>query len=160
MVLHRTVWYELGGSMVFQEAMRQMEKQRNRQHVIWCITTNTRANRIAIVRVVITNIFNPLANIGWSQFNLQLCMFSESVYSYLLPVPCYCLSVVWLSFISVLFLFGCFCSIILCSIIRSLSVIFCPNIGIVFQVFRSPYQQTCGKSINIIHQTMPSLVLV
>ncbi len=38
--------------------------------------------------------------------------------------------------------------------------IFCPDTGNVFQVFWSPQQQPSGKSINIIHQTAPSFVLV
>ncbi len=56
--------------------------------------------------------------------------------------------------------FGCSCLIIQCSIIRLLSVIFCPDTVIVFQVFQFPYQQPSSKSINIIHQTVPSFVLV
>jgi hypothetical protein len=36
-----------------------LEKQRNRQHDIWCLMTNTWANRVAIVSSVITKIFNP-----------------------------------------------------------------------------------------------------
>ncbi len=36
-----------------------LERQRNRQQDIWCIITNTRANRVAIVSSLITKIFNP-----------------------------------------------------------------------------------------------------
>jgi hypothetical protein len=36
-----------------------LEKQRNGQHDIWCLITNTWANRVVIGSSVITKIFNP-----------------------------------------------------------------------------------------------------
>jgi hypothetical protein len=60
------------GSMVFQEATSEPDgKLRNRQYVIWCLITNTQANRVAIVGSVITG-YLTLANIGQSPLNLQI----------------------------------------------------------------------------------------
>jgi hypothetical protein len=156
LVLHWNVWYEatklLWGSMVFKEVMSPIKKQRIRRHVIWCLPTNIRANRVAIVSSIITKIFNPCKHwtimIQPSVFYVKLITYSDS-----LPVSCYCLSVVWLSFISVLFLFGCFWSIIQCLIIRLFSVVFCPDTGIVFQVYRS----TTIRQVNK-HHTSDSAI--
>jgi hypothetical protein len=86
---------------------------------------------------------------------------------------CCCLSVVirlcqllWFTFIhfcliisnSVSVLFNLLSSTIQCT--RLFSSTFCSDTGLVFQVFWSPYQQPSSKSINIIHKTPPSFVLV
>ncbi len=56
-----------------------LKKQRNWQHDICCLITNTWANRVAIVRSVIARSLT-LPNIGWSPFSLQyLFIFSASV---------------------------------------------------------------------------------
>jgi hypothetical protein len=97
---------------------------------------------------------------AWSRFNLQFCMFSKSVF---IRICCQfpLLFISCLTFIRFCFAFvRLLCLIIQCSIIRILSVIFCPDTGIVFQLFWTPYQQPTSKSINIIHQTAPSFVLI
>ncbi len=82
-----------------------MEKQRNWQHVIWCLITNTWANRVAIVNSVITR-YLTLANFGRSQFNLWIVHVQWISYSYLFAsFSCHCSSVVRFSFIR-------FCSIL------------------------------------------------
>jgi hypothetical protein len=145
----------------FQEATSEpAEKQRNWQHVIWCLISSTQAIRVAIVSSVIMKIFNPykrlMVTIQPSVLDAQWI----SVYSYLLPVFCCCSSVLWILFVSLLFCSVCFCSIIQCSVICLPSVIFCPYTGIVFQVFWSPYLQPSSNAINIIQETAPSFVLV
>ncbi len=75
--------------------VRLLEKQRNRQHHIWCLITNTRANRVAIFCSAITRCLT-LENIGWSPFTLQyLFMFGASVFNRICcQFICCCLSVV------------------------------------------------------------------
>jgi hypothetical protein len=89
--------------MVFQEATSEPDekrKQRNRQHVIWCLTTNTRANRVAIVSFVITKIFNPCTHWAVMIQPSVLFMFRESVWLCSLPVSFivhqYCLTLIQL----------------------------------------------------------------
>ncbi len=121
------------GSMVFQEATSEPMK-RQRKHVIWRLTTNTWTNRAGIVSSVITCSVN--------QFICIHCKF------------CYCLSVVRFSSHSILFCFVRF-ALFDYSVFDHHSFtqcIFFPDIGTVFQVFWSPYQQPSGKSINIIYQ--------
>jgi hypothetical protein len=125
-----------GGVLWFSKRpqVSPLEKQWNWQHDIWCLITNTWANRVAMVSSVITR-YLPLAKHGWSPFNLQiyLCsMFQVIVLVASLPVIVYQFSFDSHSFDSVLF-----CSTIHCSITRLFSVIFCSDTGIVFQVFRS-----------------------
>jgi hypothetical protein len=109
-----------------------LEKHRNWQHYIWCLITNTWENRVEIVSSVIIKILT-LANIGWSRFNLQFCMFSESVF---VCIRCQ-FSVIARQFCSI-FLHLCSVFFVLLLFDYSvfnfhlLSVIFCPDTGIVF----------------------------
>ncbi len=96
-----------------------LEKQRNRQNDNWSLINNARANRVAIVSFVITKICNPCKH--W-MVTTQHLVYMFSVYSYSLTVFYYCSSVVWFSFVSVLFLFDLLCLIIQCSIICLFSV--------------------------------------
>ncbi len=77
-----------------------LEKQRNWQHEIWYLRTNTQANRVKIVSSVITKIFNLCK---YWMVTTQPSVYIFSAYLHLLPVFCYCSSVVWFSLISVLF---------------------------------------------------------
>jgi hypothetical protein len=89
--------HSCGGFLWFfkRPQVSPLEKQRNRQHDICCLITNTRTNRVAIVSSVITR-YLTLANTGWSPFTLQyLFMFSASVFNrYSLQFICCYLSVV------------------------------------------------------------------
>jgi hypothetical protein len=141
-----------------------LEKQRNRQHDICCLVTNTWANRVAIVSFVTTR-YLFLTNIGQSLFNLQICLCSGKQFNRIrCQFSCYCLSVYlfFKSFNSVLFCMISLCLIIQCSNILLLSVIFCSDTELYSRYFdpKNHKHQPSGKSINIIHQTAPSFVLV
>ncbi len=57
--------------------MSPLEKQRNRQHDIWCLITNIWENRVAIGSSVITRHLIIAKTIGWrSPSKLQICLFS------------------------------------------------------------------------------------
>jgi hypothetical protein len=89
-----------------------MKKQRNRQHVIWCLTTNTWANNVTIVSSVITKIFNPSKH--WTvMIQPQSISIHISCQFLLLFLSC----LILISLDSVLFY-----SIIQCSITHLLSV--------------------------------------
>jgi hypothetical protein len=74
-----------------------LERQRNRQHDIWCLITNTGTNRGEIVCSLITKIFNPCKH--WTVTIQPSVLYVQwiSVYSYFLPVFS-CSSVVRFSF--------------------------------------------------------------
>ncbi len=59
------------GTRLFQKAMSPMEKQRNWQHVIWCLITNTQANTVAIVSSKITTIFFYIIKLVFISFLLD-----------------------------------------------------------------------------------------
>jgi hypothetical protein len=103
----------------FYELFSLLEKQKGSCLHIRCHSFNTWANRVATVSSVITKIFNPCEY--WTVM-AQPSVYLFSVYSYLLPVFCYCSSVVWFSLISVLFLFSSLCLIVQCLIIWLFSV--------------------------------------
>ncbi len=92
---------------------------RGHKHDIWCLMTNTQANRVAIVSSVITKILNPCKY--WTVMT-QPSVYMFSVYLYSLLVFYYCPSVVWFSLVSVLFLSDSLCSIIRCWILCLFSV--------------------------------------
>ncbi len=136
----------LRGSMVFQKATSLMKRQRNRQNVIWCLTTSIWANRVAIVSSVITNIINPCKH------SMVMVLYVQwiSVYSYLLPVFSviahqYCL----IRFVR-LFSVRLFVYSTLFSVLKLIlySRYFDPHIN----------NHLSGKSINITHLTPPSFV--
>jgi hypothetical protein len=122
----------LEGSMVFQEAMSELlEKQRNRQHDILCLITYTRANRVAIVSLVITKIFNPSKY--WTVTTQPSVICSVFIHIH------YQFSVIVISCVTLI----CFCLAFIRITLFDYSVfdylfiqcIFCPDTGIVFQVF-------------------------
>ncbi len=102
-----------------------LEKQRNLQHDIRRLITNTWAKRVAIVSFVITR-YLTLTSIGQSSFNLQNCSCSVHHLLFLsLPVA----SITFIRFCliipnSVSALFDLLCSTIQCSIIRLYSVVY------------------------------------
>jgi hypothetical protein len=105
-------------------------------------------NRVAIVNAVITKICNPckywtvtIQPFRETQNHSVPMLFSVSL------LFDFCLSVFFCSI-------QCFCWILQCSIMQC---IFYSDTGIVFQVFRSHITTTIRHSINIIHQTAPSL---
>ncbi len=136
-----------------------LEKQRNRQHDIWCLITNTWANRVAIVSSVITKIFNP-CKYWMVTTQPSVYMFSESVF---VLIHCQFSVIIHLlfNFNSLLF---CFCSI---HSVWLFSVqLFVSQCIFWFWYWNCipgiliPYlQTTIQQSINI-HQTAPSFVLV
>ncbi len=77
-----------------------LENQRNRQHEIWCLMTNTQANRVPIVGSVITKIFKLCK---YCRVTTQPSVYMFTAYSHSLPVFSYCSSVVRFSLVSVLF---------------------------------------------------------
>jgi hypothetical protein len=92
-----------------------LEKQRNWQHDIWCLMTNTWANRIVIVSSIITR-YLTLTNIGRPRFNLQIWLCSVNQFNHIcFQFSCYCLSVVRFSCIQ-------FCSVVWSAVIRLFSV--------------------------------------
>jgi hypothetical protein len=128
---------------------------------IRCLTINTRANRVVIVRSVITRTFLTLCNVGQShlnRFQLRNLWFIYVVHNARLPViSCIIIVIVQLIYSSVFF----FCSTCVSFNYFVWFNVYCSLfIGkfwswIVFQVFWSRYTQyhhhLC-KSINIIHQ--------
>jgi hypothetical protein len=150
--------------MVFKRPqVSLLGKQRNRQHVMWCLITNTWATRVAIVSSVITR-YLTLVNIRQSRFNLQICLCSVNQFH---CIGCQFSAIVYQlsdshSFDSVLFCLIWFCLTIQGSITWLFSVIFCSDSGIVIQEFlahSTHKKQPSSKSINIIHHTAPYFVL-
>jgi hypothetical protein len=86
-------------------------------------------------------------------------MLGESVYLYWLSVV-HCSTVIQFLFPSVLLLFDSFCLIIQCSIIHLVSVFFCPDTGIVFQVFWSLLLPTNNHPSVNKHHSSDSLSFV
>ncbi len=142
---------------------------------IRCLTINTRANMVVIVSSVITRIFLTLCNVGQSYFNLfdkdthdlfmlwimLICQLYHVLLLLLFDLLLllldysfiFCLSFVWLLFHSIIVLDSVF------MVHYSLENIqfWC---WIVFQIFWSRciwYHYHLCKSINILHQTAPSL---
>ncbi len=111
-----------------------LEKQRNRQHDIWCLITNTLENRVAIFSSVFTR-YLTLANTGRSPFNLQICLCS--VHKLIIFVASF--SAIVYQFISLSFIR--FCSV-QSGLVWFFSLILCSDTGIVFQVSRSLKLQT------------------
>ncbi len=131
-----------------------LEKIRNRQHDIWCLITNTWANRVAIVSSVITKIFNPCKN--WTvmiQPSVLLCSVNQFI-RILCQFFCYCYQCH-----SILFCFVWFTFVWLFSVqFFVYSVLFFCPVTEMYSRYFDPYKiikQLCGKSINIIHQTAP-----
>ncbi len=113
--------------------MSLLKIQRNRQHDILCLMTNTWANRRAIVSSVITKIFNPCKILDGhdSTFCLHIhCISTCFIHCQSLLFNC-CLIFIC----SALLLFASLCSTIQSLINRLFSVFFCSDSGIVFQVF-------------------------
>jgi hypothetical protein len=145
-----------------------LEKQRNWQHDICCLITNTWVNRVAIVSSAITR-YLTLANIGWSPFTLQyLFVFSASVFNRICcQFICCCLTVVFIT-LPVVFihvhslLFDClhFASVCSTCFVWLFSVISVLILELYSKYFNPTYHQPSSKPINIIHQTAPSFVLV
>ncbi len=133
-----------------------LEKQRNRQHDIWCLITNTWPNRVAAVSSVITR--NLTLAKGQSTFNLQICLCS--VHRSIILLPVYLLlfiSIVCLSFTR-------FCSLLFDLLLFDYSVfdyliLQCYFLFLYWHcipdilIHKTTYQQPSGKSINIIHKS-------
>jgi hypothetical protein len=69
-------------------------KEGSLKHDIWCLITNTWANRVVIVNSVITR-YLTLAKVGWSTFALQSCSCTIQLHLILhhkLFICCYSLS--------------------------------------------------------------------
>jgi hypothetical protein len=113
-----------------------LEKQINWQHDIWCLITNTWANRVEIVSSVITTYLTLAKHRTVTIQPTDLFMRSASLIRIRCQFICCFLSVLFVPrFDSILLCWICFCSTIQCSITWSFSVIFCTDTGIVFQVF-------------------------
>jgi hypothetical protein len=138
-----------------------LEKQRNWQHNLWLLITNTCANRVAIVSCVITIHFT-LANMGESPFNLQICLCSVKPFNRnWCQFSCYCFSVQYIHFLSHSILF-CFVRSAFVQLFVN-SVLFSDLILKLYSKYFNPQNhkhQPSGKSINIMHQTAPSFVLL
>ncbi len=119
-----------------------------------------RQNRVIIVSSVIAKIFNPSKYwmvtsqlpLNGTVFNRCLLLF---ISSYLLLNFCL-VPFVQFSVYSM----PCFCSIQIFYSVQIIRCMFCPDPWNVFQVFRSRKTSIIMQSINIIHQTAPSFVLV
>ncbi len=105
-----------------------LEKQRNWQHDIWCLITNTLANRVAIVSSVR---YLTLANIGRSRFNPQFCMFSESVF---IRIYCQFSVIIHQFFYFHLFLF-CFCSIRSVRLFKSFTITYFFSLFVYIKIY-------------------------
>jgi magnesium-transporting ATPase (P-type) len=130
--------------------------QRIWQHDIWCIITNTRANRVAIVSSVITKILNPCKYWTVTTQAFVICSVNQCLF-YSLPV----FFIVNLLFYFHSFCFSfvsiCFCSTIQYSIVRLFSVFSVLILELYYRYFNPLYKTAIRQSINIIHQTAPSL---
>jgi hypothetical protein len=126
----------------FKRPQGPLEKQRSRQHDIWCLITNIWENRVAIGSSVITRCL-ILANIGqWSPFSLQICLFSvHQLIIFVATFSCIVHQFIHLSlFDSVLFCSIWFCSIIQCSIIHLFSVSFSVLILELYSRYFDPFK--------------------
>ncbi len=156
-----------------------LERQRNRQHDIWCLITNTWANRFVMVSSVITR-YLTLANTGQSPFPLQFysihfqCIsisslfvvrLSAVIYQLLFEILPIVFAFTFICFCSITsnsasVLFHLFCLIIHCLIIQCHFLFWYWNCIPDIWIHRAAYHQPSGKSINIIHKSAPSFVLV
>ncbi len=128
--------------MVFQEATSE-PTEIAKKPTAWHLMPHNQhpGKQGCIVSSVITKIFYPPKY--WTVTIQPFCFYVQwiSVYFCSLPVFCYCSSVPHFhSLLSALF--NLFCLIIQYSITHLFNIFFCPDFGIVFQVFWSPLLST------------------
>ncbi len=118
-----------------------LEKQRNWQHDIWCIITNTWANRVVIVRYL------TLANYGLSRLNLPFTCSVNQCCFYSLPVF-HCSSVT---------LYCCFCSAFVWFILFGYSVFDYSFILELYSMYFDPLSTNNHPAVNK-HHTSDSVI--
>ncbi len=147
-----------GGFFGFQRATSEPAgKEGNLQHDIWCLVTNTWANRVVIVYCVITIYLTP-AKVGQSTFALQFCPCASAPNPASLFVASLLLAIYLLLFIIlpvVLYLYLIIllwfqvhsgCSVLSCSVSSNYSIIECYSVLIL---------EMCSRYFNLYYINYP-----